>query len=372
MVVLPNAASCGGTDDGGRCNCKSTNPVCGATLDLSCKADPSAIYNCPNGNGTKYEGFQICSPGTKCITGKDGNASCGSDTCRCVGSRQRCSSHFPEKCGLQKNSIYQCSTIGEPQLVSSCGDDKVCITLRDGAICKSKDCTCTVDGTVCGESFHPSCRLSATSLYTCKTGQAPVLSKNCWPNRCTSTVATAAATAVFEAADAMDSCSDPLHVPPRARYVITYYDDCVSFSLVAEQQLTGVFLSLLAHNELRFAVPPSLFRVASTKPLSTTALEVALHQSSLKCARTSALSMQVITPVRANVNVRSVPTKSQFVVELLIHHASWTLQSFITALVMLDPIPRSSRNASLVLHVTWTRTVTLSAVTPLAAVLGTS
>jgi len=105
---------------------------------------------------------------TKCNTDKDGNASFGSDACNYIRSKQRCSSHFPEKCGLQKNSIYQCSSTREPQLVSSCGDDKACVTLSDGAICKSKDRTCSVDG----ESFHPSCHLSATILYTCTMGQA--------------------------------------------------------------------------------------------------------------------------------------------------------------------------------------------------------
>jgi len=82
--------------------------------------------------------------------------------------------------------------------------------------------------------------------------------------------------------------------------------------------------------------------------------------------------MLVITPARPNVNARSVPRESQYVVELLIPYASWILQPFITALVMLDPIPRSSGNASLVLNVTWRMAVTPTAVSPLAAVLGTS
>ncbi|KAG0012986.1 hypothetical protein BGZ81_001286, partial [Podila clonocystis] len=208
VVVQRNAESCQGTDNG-KCNCKSTNPVCGAQLDPECTADPSAIYHCPNGNGTKYEVLQICTPGTKCNTEKDGNAYCGSDTCNCTGTRQFCSHHFPERCGLQKNSIYRCTSTGAPEFVSSCGDSNACVTVTGGAICRSKECKCTVDGTVCGESFPPACRLHVTSLYSCKTGKPPILIKNCYPNYCASSIATKAV--------AMDRCSDSCLCPSKSK-----------------------------------------------------------------------------------------------------------------------------------------------------------
>ncbi|GJJ71489.1 hypothetical protein EMPS_03839 [Entomortierella parvispora] len=238
-ILLANAVNCGGTDDGGKCNCKSTAPVCGSSLDPSCKADPNAIYHCTNGNGTKYEIFQMCSPGTQCTTDKDGTASCGSDTCHCMGTQQRCSSHFPDKCGLQKNSIYQCSSTGQPEFVSSCGDDKICITHEDGAICRSKDCECTVDGTVCGERFPPACNIVCTGLYDCKTGQAPVLIKNCYPNHCTSSVGSTEASAVFEAADVMDSCSDPCKCTSKGKFCGSTFPISCGFDTTALYSCDG-------------------------------------------------------------------------------------------------------------------------------------
>ncbi|GJJ71488.1 hypothetical protein EMPS_03838 [Entomortierella parvispora] len=238
-ILLANAVNCGGTDDGGKCNCKSTAPVCGSSLDPSCKADPNALYHCPNGNGTKYEIFQMCSPGTQCTTDKDGTASCSSDTCHCMGTQQRCSSHFPDKCGLQKNSIYQCSSTGQPEFVSSCGDDKICITHEDGAICRSKDCECTVDGTVCGERFPPACNIVCTGLYDCKTGQAPVLIKNCYPNHCTSSVGSTEASAVFEAADVMDSCSDPCKCTSKGKFCGSTFPISCGFDTTALYSCDG-------------------------------------------------------------------------------------------------------------------------------------
>jgi len=207
-----------------KCQCPLSadgKPVCGGTVDPSCKLDPSIIYQCPGNAGSDPEIVQICNPGTACNTDKNGDASCGSDTCNCIGKQQRCSSFFPEKCGLKDSSIYRCSRTGEPKFVSSCPDDTVCITLVDGATCVSKDCKCTVDGTVCGRAFSPSCPLSETSLYTCKKGKAPVLLKDCLPNRCLSSVAEISATAVFEAADAMDTCSDPCTCTSKGK--VCYY-----------------------------------------------------------------------------------------------------------------------------------------------------
>ncbi|KAG0044732.1 hypothetical protein BGZ83_009990, partial [Gryganskiella cystojenkinii] len=180
IVVQRNAGSCGGTD-GGTCNCRSTAPVCGSRLLPECRADPNAIYHCPRGNGTKYEVYDICSPGTQCNTGKDDNAYCGSATC----------------------------SNGNPEFVSSCGQDRICMTVSDEAICRDKGCKCEVDGTKCGKTFDPSCGLLASGLYNCKKDETPVLIKDCWPSRCVSTTASMDSSVVFETDNAKDNCVDP-------------------------------------------------------------------------------------------------------------------------------------------------------------------
>ncbi|KAG0026238.1 hypothetical protein BGZ82_009561, partial [Podila clonocystis] len=205
VVALRDAKVCGGTDEG-KCRCSSTTPVCGSQVPSDCVADPSAIYYCPKG---KYEIFQVCPPGSLCRTPPYAEPICGFSSCDCTGTDKVCSQQFPEKCKLKKNAVYKCTDNGKPDLVYPCNDDKICISVSNGAFCGNKDCKCPRDGELCGENFPASCRFPATGLYNCKTGQYPTLIKICvLPNRCTAIIAVTAASAVFEDAAAKDSCSD--------------------------------------------------------------------------------------------------------------------------------------------------------------------
>ncbi|KAG0078455.1 hypothetical protein BGZ90_005206, partial [Linnemannia elongata] len=102
------------------CTCpgSGTAPVCGSELPLSCKANANTIYICRGGSGGKPEPLSECKPGTICIK-RDSpeGAACGADNCDCTGNGEVCSSQFPDRCGLEKNTIYKCTAGGKPEKV---------------------------------------------------------------------------------------------------------------------------------------------------------------------------------------------------------------------------------------------------------------
>ncbi|KAG0040881.1 hypothetical protein BGZ83_002416, partial [Gryganskiella cystojenkinii] len=208
IVVQRNAKSCGGTDDG-KCKCpisKDGKPVCGSNLPADCGFEPNAIYHCPNGAGSDPVILKKCLPGTKCKTDKDGNANCGYDTCECTGYVVACSEQYPTECKLVPNSIYKCDAGGAPVLVKTCSSAEECVSLIDDAYCANKDCKCPTTGKVCGIIFPLSCRLSATTIYTCTKGQSPIPLKDCLPGYCTSKAAVVLAADVFADAQCINDC----------------------------------------------------------------------------------------------------------------------------------------------------------------------
>ncbi|KAG0251120.1 hypothetical protein BGZ95_006989, partial [Linnemannia exigua] len=198
------------------CTCpgSGTSPVCGSELPSSCNAKANTIYICRGGSGSKPEVLSECLPGTQCIKKPTPEgAVCGSGTCDCKGENEVCSNQFPDECGLEKNTIYKCTSSGKPEKVKQCDATKSCVAIDDGAVCVSNDCKCPDDGTICGRVFPLSCKLKTTALYTCTKGGDPVLQKDCAPDRCSASKASFAAAAVFEAAATADVCVSSCSCP---------------------------------------------------------------------------------------------------------------------------------------------------------------
>ncbi|KAK3808765.1 MAG: hypothetical protein J3Q66DRAFT_417331 [Benniella sp.] len=60
VVLTPDAKICGGSNEGGSCNCsEDSQPVCGAKLPAECKADPASIYYCSKSGKGKWEVLKI-------------------------------------------------------------------------------------------------------------------------------------------------------------------------------------------------------------------------------------------------------------------------------------------------------------------------
>ncbi|KAF9959878.1 hypothetical protein BGZ70_008738, partial [Mortierella alpina] len=186
------------------CLCTESGRICGSAMPSNCSFTFNAIYDCTGGRGSRPVLQKLCLPGSTCLGHTDG-PSCGGETCDCKGDQTVCSDQFLDSCGLQKNTVYQCAPSGKPVLLQTCGVNKECVSVSDGATCASKDCKCPADGTLCGEIFPLSCQLNATSLYTCAKGGDPVFEKTCLPGHCIASAASMAAVAVFDVSVA-DQC----------------------------------------------------------------------------------------------------------------------------------------------------------------------
>ncbi|KAF9326924.1 hypothetical protein BG006_009714 [Podila minutissima] len=169
----------------GPCSCPtSTETVCESEPPSACKAEPNTVYICRWGKGSKPEVLAACMPGTMCIKSRSPEgAPCGSGTCNCTGDNEICSNAFPDDCCLEKNAVYKCASGGKPELKKSC-DIGACVALSSGTDFSSSDCTCPHDGSACGGGFTPICKLQHAGIYTCTKSGAPVLSKDCHPERC--------------------------------------------------------------------------------------------------------------------------------------------------------------------------------------------
>ncbi|GJJ74341.1 hypothetical protein EMPS_06699 [Entomortierella parvispora] len=229
-----------GDDKCDNCICPTggTSKICGSQLHVECKAHLNGLYDCSAGAGTTPSQIGLCPPGIECVDGAGSNdAICGSYNCDCFGDLVVCSNAFPDKCGLQPNTIYKCTASGRPAKVTSCKDGETCITVADGSICRPDDCKCTDDGVVCGDAFPAKCNLKTSALYDCKKGEDPVFKTECSdPGRCTSTEASISAEAVFKAT-ANDRCIDGCTCgdrgkactstfPPECNYPLNSIVDC--------------------------------------------------------------------------------------------------------------------------------------------------
>ncbi|KAG0076610.1 hypothetical protein BGZ93_003926, partial [Podila epicladia] len=192
-----------------KCQCPistSGKPVCGGKLDNNCYADPTAIYYCPYGDGSKPKVLKQCFPGTQCQTDKYDNANCGYESCKCSGYAEACSDQFPDYCkSIVPNSVYKCEN-GFPKLKETCDKYKECVATASDAFCASKKCKCPKDGYVCGDIFPLSCRIPASTIYQCNFGEDPVEYKKCEPGTCSTSILTLEAAEVFDKDKCIDDC----------------------------------------------------------------------------------------------------------------------------------------------------------------------
>ncbi|GJJ70396.1 hypothetical protein EMPS_02745 [Entomortierella parvispora] len=165
------------------CICPGKGTFCTADLDAERCSDlilqngPNAVYDCtgdsmtPGKNTPKMT--SICPSGSVCLS-EDREASCGTPHCSCkADGKTFCSSDFSPACGLEKNSVYECSNKGKPKPVISCSSEQACVALDDGATCASTECACPSDGTICGKHFPAVCGFNSKALLSCVAGEKP-------------------------------------------------------------------------------------------------------------------------------------------------------------------------------------------------------
>ncbi|KAF9435340.1 hypothetical protein BGZ76_006471 [Entomortierella beljakovae] len=206
------------------CDCKTEGKICGNKFPSSCNLSPTAVYEC-KGKSLGPELSEECSPHIccdgECTTHKPKHCLCQGDGLRSVISIQRgftralkaktqyhrisvnlksvsqalcsnltqnikkvCGSEFPEKCGLESDSVYICTGDNtKPSFDIKCEYGCEADTGR----CKPGPCDCTEEGPICGSTFPDSCNLTSSTLYQCSdTGARPKPGSECPSGECPS------------------------------------------------------------------------------------------------------------------------------------------------------------------------------------------
>lgn len=145
----------------------------GSKLDPSCESclgepiDTSSVYTC-SGDGQKPVKSTKCRVDEVCTEELTG-AKCKS-LCICTGTDTKCSKDFPPACHLPEG-VYKCGADGKPQKDKDCLDTTICI----GNKCILPECFCKNNNSRCGSTLPDKCGLEKNAVYDCVAGQAPLL-----------------------------------------------------------------------------------------------------------------------------------------------------------------------------------------------------
>ncbi|KAG0071862.1 hypothetical protein BGZ90_012103, partial [Linnemannia elongata] len=186
-----------------QCACKVAGvPVCANTFSASCNYNNKALFTCAK-VGDVPTVQEMC---TKSCTAQPGPDVCSFDPCACTKAGDVCGNSLDPTCGYEKTSVYTCG--GNKMLPTkkdSCPSGNICLETSSGPTCTPPDCVCKDDGSHCGSTFIPACKLVSNTLYSCTNGALPSSAKDCNPGTCSANVV--AGLAVFKAM-ADDTCID--------------------------------------------------------------------------------------------------------------------------------------------------------------------
>jgi hypothetical protein len=183
------------------CACKDDKAACGSSWPAACNYKEDTIYKCDDGEGTTPDEDTNCKRAGGC-TVVDGVAQCKVD-CTCPDETAACGSTFPELCGLDKDTVYQCSDGKgtEPKRGNKCAAGECMVAGGDDGCIPTlfTDCKCTGDKAICGSNFNDDCNLDKDRLYTCRgAGADPDPGELCATGDC-----------VTNPAGIADKCKDP-------------------------------------------------------------------------------------------------------------------------------------------------------------------
>ncbi|KAK3836152.1 MAG: hypothetical protein J3R72DRAFT_450980, partial [Linnemannia gamsii] len=176
--------------------------VCASTFSPSCNYNNKTLLICGK-VGDVPTVKETCS--LSC-TAQPGADICTFDPCACAKVGDVCGYSLDSTCGYEKTSVYTCG--GNKMLPTkkdSCPTTTICLETTSGPTCTPQDCVCKDDGSHCGSTFIPACKLQTNSLYKCTKGVLPSSVTDCTPGICSANVV--AGLAVFRAM-ADDTCLD--------------------------------------------------------------------------------------------------------------------------------------------------------------------
>ncbi|KAF9095793.1 hypothetical protein BGX23_012621 [Mortierella sp. AD031] len=159
------------------CACASSDPACGSSLETKCGLDPSTLYNCAQ-VGAKPEKAEVCT--ADCTKGAK---ACNVDSCICTKAELKCGASFDGSCGLNKDTLYECTAKGA-KLVKK----ETCIVggcLAGTAACIPDPCKRGSAPSTCGSDFDVSCGFNKDTIYECSDpGAIPKPETKCGASLC--------------------------------------------------------------------------------------------------------------------------------------------------------------------------------------------
>ncbi|KAF9339287.1 hypothetical protein BGZ91_006466 [Linnemannia elongata] len=167
------------------CKCKKAGKICGSSFPLSCALDAGTLFKC-SATGADPEIAEKCIS-NNCLKDRDQcEPGIDIDVCKCSGKGFICGSSFPMKCNLDAASLYKCEGRDlSPVLFEKCESNSC---TKGGSKCDNPtpidDCKCKATGTICSDTFPPSCALVPKSLYDCVAGGDPTILYTCKSGSC--------------------------------------------------------------------------------------------------------------------------------------------------------------------------------------------
>ncbi|KAF9965321.1 hypothetical protein BGZ73_001492, partial [Actinomortierella ambigua] len=175
------------------CTCTSDDDACGSSFPASCKLDANALYTCSGAGAAPELKLNCAATGVEVCASHSGDDVCLAPECTCTNTGTSCGSQFPDSCGYDDNSVFQCSAEGAaPEVQQDCGSG-LCVSdtplvsaaFVDGVFMAAAaqcvpPCTCPGSSDICGSTLSPECGFGNTTILSCSgAGSTPVVKSDC-------------------------------------------------------------------------------------------------------------------------------------------------------------------------------------------------
>lgn len=149
---------------------------------MKCNLDAASLYKC-EGRDLSPVLFEKCESNSCTKGGSKCDNPTPIDDCKCKATGTICSDTFPPSCALVPKSLYDCVAGGDPTILYTCKSGSC---NAGSTSCEVNECQCTAEqDLVCGSFFPAKCKLNPAAIYVC-TGNwtNPVLDEECESGSC--------------------------------------------------------------------------------------------------------------------------------------------------------------------------------------------
>ncbi|KAG0282572.1 hypothetical protein BGZ96_000332, partial [Linnemannia gamsii] len=164
------------------CKCTKAGKICGSTYPEWCNLDSASLYKC-EGQGSTPTSPKKCESNSCPSGGSKCDNEIPIEDCKCKATGTICSDTFPPSCGLVLKSLYDCVLRMDPEILYTCKSGSCSAGSK---ACDFNECQCTADqDLVCGSYFPAKCNLDPAAVYVCSGSWTdPYLDEICISGSC--------------------------------------------------------------------------------------------------------------------------------------------------------------------------------------------